>query len=396
MTMLLASVTGVGEAELALAHGADIIDLKDPSKGALGALDPATVRNIVAPIAGRRPVSAVTGDLPMQPDIIIRAAEAMAATGVDYIKVGLFPGPQRQDCIRALASVARRTRIVGVLFADLEPDAGLIPLMAQSGLAGAMLDTARKGAGRLLDHVDLAALGEFVRSCRAHGLLTGLAGSLEAPDVPRLLLLAPDYLGFRGALCAAHDRTAGLDAAALSLIRGLIPHDSRGVSVEHAEPPKADYWLLAARGYSGDSEKDGSTSDRVLVHDFVLPVQIGAYENERGKPQDVRFNVEAEISRATQPAQDMRDVLSYDIITDGIRLIAADGHIPLVETLAERIANFVLGHPRVQRVTVKVEKLQVGSGRVGVEIRRQRSADVAKVYHLFPAAAGKGGTGSAD
>ena len=79
-------------------------------------------------------------------------------------------------------------------------------------------------------------------------------------------------------------------------------------------------------------------------------------------------------------------MLSYDIMTDGIRLIAANGHIPLVETLAERIAAFVLGYSRVQRVTVKVEKLDVGPGRVGVEVRRQRPADVAKVYQLYPAA----------
>ena len=167
------------------------------------------------------------------------------------------------------------------------------------------------------------------------------------------------------------------------------------LSVQTAEPRKADYWLLAARGYSGDAAKDEG-ADRLLVHDFVLPVRIGAYDKERAAAQDVRFNVVAEISRAGQPASDMRDVLSYDIITDGIRLIAAEGHIPLVETLAERIANFVLAHPRVQGVTVRVEKLEVGSGRVGVEIRRQRAAEVAKVYHLYPAAAGKGGPQPAD
>jgi FolB domain-containing protein len=385
MTMLLASVTGVEEAELALTQGADIIDLKDPTKGALGALDPKVVRAVVAVIGGRRPASAVTGDLPMEPNVVVNAAEAMAATGVDYVKVGLFPGPNREDCIRALAPVAGRTQLVGVLFADSEPDVGLLPLMAGAGFAGAMLDTARKGAGRLLDHAGPAALGEFIHACRSHGLLTGLAGSLEAPDVPRLLLLAPDYLGFRGALCAEHDRKAGLDAAAVNLIRGLIPRDPRSVAIEPAEPHKADYWLLAAGGYSGDAANDGS-ADRILVHDFVLPVRIGVYDKERAAAQDVRFNVTAEISRATQPASDMRDVLSYDIITDGIRLIAASGHIPLVETLAERIADFVLGHARVQAATVKVEKLQVGSGRVGVEIRRQRAAEVAKVYQLYPAA----------
>jgi (5-formylfuran-3-yl)methyl phosphate synthase len=386
MTLLLASVTGPAEAEIAVAHGADIIDLKDPAKGALGALDAAAVRSTVAAIAGRRPVSAVTGDLPMQPLIIYGAVEAMAATGADYVKIGLFPDKQREDCIRALEPLARRIKIVGVMFADNGADASLVSLMAQSGFAGAMLDTARKGQGRLLDHADVTSLGAFVRACRDHGLLSGLAGSLEAPDVPRLLLLAPEYLGFRGALCAAHDRKGGLDPAAVSLIRGLIPRDARSAKVEPVERGKADLRLLAAHGYSGDAAQEGGDTDRVFVHDLVLPVRIGAYVHEHAAPQNVRFSVEAEIARANQPAQDMRDVLSYDIMTDGIRLIATDGHTALVETLAERIAAFVLGFPRVQQVTVKIEKLDVGPGHVGVEIRRQRPPEIAKIYQLFPAA----------
>jgi dihydroneopterin aldolase len=390
MTMLLASVTGSREAELAISHGADIVDLKDPTKGALGALEPSVVRDAVRVIAGRRPASAVIGDLPMEPDQINDAVRTMAATGVHYVKVGLFAGPRRAECVRALAALARQTRLVGVMFIDCEPDNELIGLMAESGFAGAMLDTARKNGARLLDHVDPAAIGDFVRGCRSHGLFTGLAGSLEAADVPRLLLLAPDYLGFRGALCARHDRRAGLDPTALSLIRGLIPHDARASESERFRQDRTDYWLLAARSYS-ETAKDGMPMDRVLVHDFEIPARIGVYENERQMPQRVRFNVDVDVARAAQPAQDLRDVLSYDIIVDGIRLIVAEGHIPLIETLAERIASFVLEYPQVQAATVKVEKVQTGSGRVGVEIRRQRAAAVAKVYHLFPSVSGKRG-----
>lgn len=391
MTLMLASVTSAAEAELALAHGADIVDLKNPAKGALGALDAAVVRGVVGAIAGRRPTSAVIGDLPMEADVLVGAAQGMAAAGVDYVKVGLFPGAGRADCVRALTAVARSTPMVGVMFADREPDLDLVPLMREAGFAGAMLDTAGKGAGRLLDHADAAALDAFVRACRAHELVTGLAGSLEAPDVPRLLLLSPDFLGFRGALCAAHLRTAGIDGDAFDVIRGLIPRDRRhttGPETTHG----AHYWQLAARNISAEPSGLDST-DRVFVEDLVLPVSIGAYGAEREAAQSVRFNVVAEISRAVQPAQDMRDVLSYDIITDGIRLIVAAGHIVLVETLADRIANFVLSHARVQRVTVKIEKLEASAGRVGVEIVRQRPAEVAKIHHLYPAAGGRRGAG---
>jgi (5-formylfuran-3-yl)methyl phosphate synthase len=384
MTLLLASVTGPDEAAVALAHGADIIDLKDASRGALGALDRDVLRATVAAVGGRCPVSAVTGDLPMEPDVIAAAVARTAETKVDYVKVGLFPGPRRQDCIRALAPLAQATKIVGVMFADRGADNDLIKLMAESGFAGAMLDTADKSAGRLIDCMDVAALRVFVGACREHGLLAGLAGSLEAPDVPRLLLLEPDYLGFRGALCVGRDRTARIDPAAIAIIRELIPLDARSAADERAAT-RVDYRLLAARGYSLEDGGDVAT-DHIFVRDFVVPARIGAYAREREKPQNVRFNVDAKVRGIGHGVEDMRDVFSYDVITDGIRIIVAQEHIAFLETLAERVAASVLGHPRVVSVTVRVEKLDVGPGAVGVEIVRDRPADVARVHHLYPAA----------
>ncbi len=385
MTLFLASVADADEAEIAVEHGADIIDLKDASKGALGALAPDAVRAAARAVAGRRPVSAVTGDLPMHPQTVVAAAASMAEAGVDYVKVGLFPGPHRHDCVRALATLAQTTKLIGVLFADSGADETLVPLMAECGFAGAMLDTAYKGSGRLLDHLGVAEFMRFIGGCRDCGLLAGLAGSLEAPDVPRLLLLAPDYLGFRGALCARQDRTARIDPARVRMMRELIPPDLRGKGREPVRND-ADYRHLAARSY-GSGRSEGAP-DRIFVHDLIMPVRIGAYAHEQEKPQRVRFNVDVTIARAGHTAEDMRDVFSYDLIMDGIRIIVAQGHIPLVETLAERIADLLLGHPRVFGVTVRVEKLEVGPGGVGAEIRRERQTEMAKVYHLYPHAAG--------
>jgi dihydroneopterin aldolase len=388
VTLFLASVNGPDEAQVALANGADIIDLKDAQSGALGALPGDVVRTTVAAIAGRRPVSAVTGDLPMEPDAVVAAARRMAETGVDYLKVGLFPGPQREACVRALTDVARTTKIVGVMFADRGADNALLPPMAASGFAGAMLDTAEQGTGRLLDYMDIATLRDFVGAARRHDLLAGLAGSLETPDIPRLLLLEPDFLGFRGALCAGRARAGALDPQAVGVVRGLIPLDPRSPLHQDLTAPKVDYRLLAARGYSVEPGKDVPT-DRVFVHDFVVPVRIGAYAHEREKPQRVCFNVDVAVFRAGHAVEDMRDVFSYDVLTDGIRVLVAHEHFAFVETLAERIATLLLAHPRVRSVTVRVEKLEVGPGGVGVEITRERPADVAKVHHLYPAASGE-------
>jgi len=364
MTRMLASVTGPAEAEIVLAGGADIIDLKDPARGALGAVDAATVRATVAAVADRRPVSAVTGDLPMEPGTIRAAVEAVAATGVEFVKLGVFPGADPAGTIRALAPLARSVRLVAVLFADLAPDLGLLPVLAGAGFAGAMVDTARKGGGGLLDHMKLPALGRFVASCREHGLMCGLAGALEPPDIPRLLLLGPDLLGFRGALCEG-GRNGPVDPARVALVRGLIPREVPVASVG------ASLHILAERGFAPDPD-DPAHADRIFVHDLVLPVHIGAYAREHGAPQRVRFAVDAWIARASRPAQDLRDVVSYDLIADGIRLLVDAGHVELVETLAEQVAALLLAYPRVVRVRVKLEKLETGSGIVGVAIERTR------------------------
>lgn len=388
MTLMLASVTGPTEAEIALAGGVDVVDLKDPARGALGVVGIEMVRATVAAVAGRRPVSAVTGDLPMQPEAVVAAAGSMAGAGVDYVKQGIFPGGEPEQCIRALAPLAQCVRLVGVLFADRAPDLALLPLLAQAGFHAAMLDTADKSQGRLLDHMDLPRLRQFVAECCHHGLVSGLAGALEAPDVPRLLVLQPGVLGFRSALCG-NGRTSSIEPGAVQEIRRLIPPEDAGNDLA------VDYRLLAARGYVQDASADLTRTDRVFVHDFVLPVRIGAYASEQAVPQPVRFNVEAAVALPSRAGRDeagvaarwepgMRDVFSYDLIRDGIRMLVDAGHVMLVETLAERIAAMVLAHPRVAKVSVQVEKLNAGSGVVGVAIERTRETTNARIGEIFP------------
>ncbi|MGH6925038.1 MAG: (5-formylfuran-3-yl)methyl phosphate synthase [Propylenella sp.] len=368
MTLMLASVTGPEEAEIAIAGGADIIDMKDPSGGALAALPVERINATLAAIGRRRPASAVTGDPAMQPEAVTAAVRAVAATGVDYVKVGLFPPRQKRLAVfGALAEIGSVTKLVAVLFADKERDAlSLIPALADAGFAGVMLDTADKGSGRLLVHAEIPSLAAFVKAAHERGLLVGLAGGLEEPDVPRLLALQPDFLGFRGALCAAGRREAGIDPHAVTAIRRLI-------APERTEAPgKVDYSLLSARGYHPDTA-DPSRVARIFVRDFVLPVRIGAYSHERNAPQKVRFDVTVEVQRGRGEPHGIGQVLSYDLITDAIRrIVAEEEHIDFVETLAERIAAEVQSDPRAGRITVRVEKLEVGPGGVGAELTLDR------------------------
>ena len=116
-------------------------------------------------------------------------------------------------------------------------------------------------------------------------------------------------------------------------------------------------------------------AQRIFVRDLVLPVPIGAYSDERSGSQQVRFDVIVELDPGAPEPTHMGEVLSYDLITDGIAAIVAEGHIDFAETLAERIAAHVLRQKRARRVTVKVEKLERGPAIVGVEIVAERAGD---------------------
>jgi (5-formylfuran-3-yl)methyl phosphate synthase len=385
MPVMLASITGPQEAEIAVRQGADIVDLKEVRAG-FGTVTPEVVRATVEAIARRRPISAVVSEAAANPERIAAIAAALAEAGTTYIKVALSPDRRRDELIRALAPLARKAKLIGVMFADDGADNTLIPVMEESGFAGVMLDTARKTGARLLDHLDITQVALFVDAAHAHGLIAGLAGSLETPDIPRLLPLGPDVLGFRRALCVDHDRNGRIDPEAVAAVRSLIPPQTLSRHRGGEAVAKVDYRVLAARGYSIDPQKQDAATDRIFVRDFDLPVRIGSYVHERANPQNVRFNIEARIYRSDRTAEDMRDVFSYDLIKDAVRMVAAREHIALVETLAERIGAQILTYPRVASVTVRVEKLDIGPGAAGVEIVRERPAEVAKVHQLYPAA----------
>jgi (5-formylfuran-3-yl)methyl phosphate synthase len=216
---MLASVRSAEEALFALNAGADLIDAKEPSGGALGAVSLETLREIVADVAGRRPVSAAAGDLPMKLEPVREAVDRATACGVDFVKVGFFErGPPAADVI-GLPRHAPGVPLIAVLFADLAPLEPPLQALADTGWHGVMLDTVHKAGGGLRDWTDDDWLAGFVRKARATGLLVGLAGSLGERDIRPLARLGADYLGFRGALCARAHREACLDPLRVRAVR---------------------------------------------------------------------------------------------------------------------------------------------------------------------------------
>jgi len=221
MTKWLASVQSVDEANSVLPILPDILDMKNPSLGALGALPVVTVSKIVELINGQCQTSATIGDLEMNARIIGPAMIAMAASGVDYVKMGLFPDEHLSQCLVDISASVKGldTPVIAVIFADQPVNGEIHALLAQSGFKGVMIDTALKDGKRLLDHMNEAELAEFVAAAKKHNLLCGLAGALRNEDIPVLAALDADYLGFRSALCEQRQRKATLNIANVAAIK---------------------------------------------------------------------------------------------------------------------------------------------------------------------------------
>ena len=223
MVRLLVSVRDVEEARCAAQAGADLIDLKEPAAGALGALPAERIAAIVAVLRAEHPrarISATVGDLPAgECAEILARVQRIAACGVDDVKVGVWPGSHVQTAALLEALAACRASIVPVLVADDGVDAALVEkILRRRAFPALMLDTADKQRGSLLQRVPLATLANFVAAVRLHGALAGLAGSLRIEDAQALRALGPDFAGFRGALTVGA-RAAALDARLVRQLR---------------------------------------------------------------------------------------------------------------------------------------------------------------------------------
>jgi len=210
---LLVSVAHATDAAAALAGGADLIDAKDPTGGALAAVTPDTFAAIVAAIAGARPVTAALGNA-IDEDTVERAARDFGQAGARFVKIG-FAGIASGDRVGVLAKAAVRGAragssgqcgVVAVAFADADRAVGLAPFAlvaeaARAGAEGLLLDTADKSGPGLRDLMEAAALAAFVSSVREAGLFVALAGRLTAGDLPFVRDAGADIAGVRGAAC---------------------------------------------------------------------------------------------------------------------------------------------------------------------------------------------------
>jgi (5-formylfuran-3-yl)methyl phosphate synthase len=215
----------------ALRGGADWIDLKEPLRGPLGAVDATVARGVVACLEGRAPVSAAAGELIDWPRAASRAL--LEVEGVTHLKLGLSKccdADWRRRWLAAEAEIAAAGKeLVAVIYADhvaaRSPcPADVVDLAAASRCRWALLDTYGKSAGALGDFFDAQTLCGLLRSLRAAGKTTVVAGSLNLPSLAALPIDLIDMIAVRGAACGG-DRQSAVSAEHVAQLRALLSAD---------------------------------------------------------------------------------------------------------------------------------------------------------------------------
>ena len=229
---LLVSVADVAQARVAAAAGADIVDVKNPAEGSLGAPSPAVIEGVRAAVPAALPVSAAIGDMPNLPGTAALAALGAARSGATFVKVGLWGASTEMEAVALLRTVSDGVAdvpgavVVAAAYADgrrvahgpLAPE--LLPRAARAaGVGVCLLDTAIKDGRGLLDWLSPDALASLVAEAHSLGLEVALAGALRAESLPVIRATAADIAGVRAAACRDGTRSGPLDAARVRALR---------------------------------------------------------------------------------------------------------------------------------------------------------------------------------
>ncbi|MBA3313104.1 MAG: (5-formylfuran-3-yl)methyl phosphate synthase [Planctomycetota bacterium] len=230
-TKLLVSVRSPEEAQAAITGGCDLLDIKEPNRGSLGAADPQTIAAICGAVGGLQappPISVALGELNEWPE---ERPVPPLPTNVEYVKLGLSRSHQRADWPKRWQLLRRRVEEasgrkiswIAVHYAD--PQAGSPPLddvlqaALEAGCAGLLVDTFQKGDKRLLDLIDVAALRNLRQRAQTAAMTFAVAGSLRTQDLWAITNVSPDIIAVRGAVCRGGSRTAGVSEDAVRAFR---------------------------------------------------------------------------------------------------------------------------------------------------------------------------------
>ncbi len=221
---VLFSPVSVEEARTVIDAGCDVVDIKNPAEGSLGAQGPWVVQNILSELKDTGAAfSATLGDLPFKPGTAGLAARGAASCGLDYVKAGLYGITNCEEAlaltqavVKGVRTVNTTTKVVASGYADFRrfggvPYQDLVAGARDGGADVVMLDTAIKDGQGLFDAMPLEEIREFTNLGRAAGMIVALAGSIQEEHLEILCEIKPDIIGVRGALCGNSDRSGRIE-----------------------------------------------------------------------------------------------------------------------------------------------------------------------------------------
>lgn len=217
---LLVSPMNLDESRAALAGGADIIDVKNPKEGSLGANFPWAIKAVAELVSGKVPVSATIGDLEFKPGTASLAALGAATAGADYIKAGLL-GVKTQDqaremmesVVKAVKDFDPEKKVVAAAYSDYARAGSVSPMLLPAAAydAGAdlvMVDTAKKDGRSTFEFMSEEDLKSFISLGHRMGLEVAVAGTIGFDHLEMLKRLNPDIIGVRGVVCGGDRRSS--------------------------------------------------------------------------------------------------------------------------------------------------------------------------------------------
>ena len=207
--------------------GVDIIDLKNPNIGALGALNLAETKEIIDLVNGRTLVSATVGEQHANLSALVADIQIRAQIGVDIIKIAVSDLFQTTDLLDEIFILYKSgIKIIAVFFADEVVDLTWLCKLKNAGFYGAMLDTQNK-QHHLMQVQPKEALHVFSQKCHQYQLISGLAGSLQPQHIDLLTEINPTYIGFRGGVCENSHRKSHLDETKLMQVQNMLRNGNK-------------------------------------------------------------------------------------------------------------------------------------------------------------------------
>lgn len=207
---LLISVLNLEEARKALNGGCDIIDVKNPAEGSLGANHPKIIREIVRYVNRRVEVSSTIGDLPNLPGTSSLAGLGAASLGVDYVKAGLYGVKEYDDALKmakwistAIKEYYSNTKLIICGYGDAEIVGSInpkyIPKIAyESNADGILIDIKTKSENvNIFNFLSKETIANIAEESHNYGLTFALAGGLNIDHVDLLRELKVDIMGVR-------------------------------------------------------------------------------------------------------------------------------------------------------------------------------------------------------